>query len=170
MNRQGKSIFGSASIRKIFHVAGFKLSPFIKRDSIQNKFDPYDEKQVTGSPANYALRYDKSSYLTSAVASGLLITHDTYLESGKLMSTAKISRNQVRSGAFNQDIFFADLGEAGGIYTLKQTASSQKSTSLDLGLVYASKGGDIFEFGWRVAVGGNQYKLNGLRFGIRVPI
>jgi hypothetical protein len=41
---------------------------------------------------------------------------------------------------------------------------------LDLGLVYASKGGDIFEFGWRVAVGGNQYKLNGLRFGIRVPI
>ena len=57
-----------------------------------------------------------------------------------------------------------------GQYTLKQTASSQKSTSLDLGLVYASKGGDIFEFGWRVAVGGNQYKLNGLRFGIRVPI
>jgi tRNA threonylcarbamoyladenosine modification (KEOPS) complex Pcc1 subunit len=170
INRQGKSIYGSASIRKIFHVAGFKLSPFIKRDSIQNKFDTYDEKQVTGSPANYALRYDKSSYLTSAVASGLLITHDTYLESGKLMSTAKISRNQVRSGAFNQDIFFADLGEAGGIYTLKQTASSQKSTSLDLGLVYASKGGDIFEFGWRVAVGGNQYKLNGLRFGIRVPI
>ncbi len=170
MNRQGKSIFGSASIRKIFNLGGFKLSPFIKHDSIQNKFDTYDEKQVTGSLTNYALRYDKSSYLTTAVASGLLITHDTYLESGKLMSTAKISRNQVKSGAFNQDIYFADLGEAGGIYTLKQTASSQKSTSLDLGLVYASKGGDIFEFGWRVAVGGNQYKLNGLRFGIRVPI
>jgi tRNA threonylcarbamoyladenosine modification (KEOPS) complex Pcc1 subunit len=170
MNRQGKSIFGSASIRKIFHIGGFKLSPFIKHDSIQNKFDTYDEKQVTGSPTNYALRYDKSSYLTTAVASGFLITHDTYLESGKLMSTAKISRNQVKSGAFNQDIYFADLGEASGIYTLKQTGIAQKSTSLDLGLVYASKGGDILEFGWRVAVGGNQYKLNGLRFGIRVPI
>jgi hypothetical protein len=170
MNRKGKSIFGSTSIRKIFRLGGFKLSPFIKRDSLLNNFDPYDETLVTGSSANYALRYDKSSHLTTTVASGLLMTHDKYLESGKLMSTVKISRNQVKSGGFNQDIYFADLGAEGGVYTLNQTASYQKTTSLNLGLTYTSNSGEIFEFGWIGAVGGNQYKLNGLRFGIRVPM
>jgi hypothetical protein len=170
INRQGKSFFGSTSIRKVFRVARFKLSPFIKHDSFRNNFAPYDETLVVGSPTNYALRYDNAKHLTNTASSGVLITHDSYLESGKLTSTAKFSRNQVKSGSFSQDIYFADLGEAGGIYTLKQAASSQNSTSLDLGLAYTRKGGGIFDFGWRVAVGGNQYKLNGLRFGIRIPI
>jgi len=163
MNRKGTSSFGSTSISKIFRVGGFKVSPFVREDLLRINLGQYTE---TGA-ADYALGYDKTSYLTTTVSSGLHLAYDVYFDSGKLTTSAKISGNRARTGSLNQDIYFADSGAAGGVYTLQQAASFQNSTSLHLGLMYTGKGGDVVDIGWMGAVGANQYKLNGLRFGVR---
>ena len=59
---------------------------------------------------------------------------------------------------------------AGGIYTLQQNSSYQSSRSLNLGIMYSNKAGDGVDIGWMGAVGANQYKLNGLRFGVRLAM
>ena len=163
MNRKGTSTFGSASISKIFRFGGFKISPFVRADLLRINLGQYNE---TGA-ADYALGYDKTSYLTTTVSTGLHFAYDAYYDSGKLTTSAKISGNRAKTGSLSQDIYFADSGAAGGIYTLQQAASFQSSTSLHLGLMYTSKGGDAIDLGWMGAVGANQYKLNGLRFGLR---
>jgi hypothetical protein len=163
MSRTGKSTFASSSISKIFSFGAFRVAPFLREDVTQIRLGQYTE---TGA-ADYALGYDKAKYTATTSSAGLHFSNDIYLERGKLTTSAKISANRMSTGSIAQDVYYADTGMAGGIYTLQQNASYQNSRSLNLGIMYSNKAGDGFDLGWMGAMGANQYKLNGLRFGMR---
>ena len=166
MKRNGYTEFGSISLSKVYIYGKFKVSPFLREDLIRVNLGQYNE---TGA-ADQALGYDKTSYMINTMSSGIHFGHDTHFSAGKLITSAKISANQARTGSLSQDIYFADTGSSGDVFTFRQLASYQYSTSLNLGLTYVGKGGDSIEFGWMGAVGANQYRHNGIRLGFRFAI
>jgi uncharacterized protein with beta-barrel porin domain len=166
MSRNGDSTFASSSIRKIFSYRSFRLAFFLRKDITHIRLNPYNE---TGA-ADYALGYDTAKYTASATSAGLHLLSDIYLDRGKLTTSAKISANRLRTSSISQDVFYADSGAAGGIYTLQQSSSHQNSPSLSLGISYTNKAGDGIDFGWIGAIGSNQNKLNGLRLGLRFAL
>lgn len=163
MNRTGDSTFASTSLSKVFSFGAFRMAPFVREDVTQIRLNQYNE---TGA-ADYALGYDTARYTATATSTGLHFSNDIYLDRGKLTTTAKISANRMRTGSLSQDVYYADTGMAGGIYTLQQSSSYQNSRSLSLGIMYSNKAGDGIDIGWMGAMGANQYRLNGLRFGAR---
>jgi hypothetical protein len=163
MNRNGDSTFASSSISKIFSFGAFRVAPFVREDVTHIRLNQYNE---TGS-ADYALGYDTARYTATATSAGLHFSNDIYLDRGKLTTSAKLSANRMRTGSLSQDVYYADTGMAGGIYTLQQSSSYQNSRALSLGIMYSNKAGDGIDIGWMGAIGGNQYKLNGVRFGAR---
>ncbi len=166
MKRNGYTEFGSISLSKVYIYGKFKVSPFLREDLMRVNLGQYNE---TGA-ADQALGYDKTSYMINTMSSGIHFGHDTHFSAGKLITSAKISANQARTGSLSQDIYFADTGSSGDVFTFRQLASYQYSTSLNLGLTYVGKGGDSIEFGWMGAVGANQYRHNGIRLGFRFAI
>jgi len=166
MNRTGDSTFASSSISKIFSFGAFRVAPFLREDVTHIRLNQYNE---TGA-ADYALGYDTARYTATATSAGLHFSNDIYLDRGKLTTSAKLSANRMRTGSLSQDVYYADTGMAGGIYTLQQSSSYQNSRSLSLGIMYSNKAGDGIDIGWMGAIGGNQYKLNGVRFGARFAI
>ena len=163
MNRTGDSTFASTSLSKIFTFGAFRVAPFVREDVTHIRLGQYNE---TGA-ADYALGYDTARYTATATSAGLHFANDIYLDRGKLTTTAKISANRMSTGSMSQDVYYADTGMAGGIYTLQQSSSYQNSRALSLGIMYSNKAGDGIDIGWMGAMGANQYKLNGLRFGAR---
>lgn len=163
MNRTGDSTFASTSLSKIFSFGAFRVAPFVREDVTHIRLGQYNE---TGA-ADYALGYDTARYTATTTSAGLHFANDIYLERGKLTTTAKISANRMSTGSISQDVYYADTGMAGGIYTLQQNSSYQNSRSLSLGIIYCNKAGDGIDIGWMGAMGSNQYRLNGLRFGAR---
>ena len=163
MSRNGDSTFASSSIRKIVSYRSFRLALFVRQDITHIRLNPYNE---TGA-ADYALGYDKAKYTATATSAGLHLLSDFYLDRGKLTTSAKLSANRMRTSSISQDIYYADSGIAGGIYTLQQSSSQQNLPSLSLGISYTNKAGDGIDFGWIGAIGSNQNKLNGLRLGLR---
>ena len=162
MNRTGESAFASSSISKIFSFGSFRIAPFLREDMMQIRLGQYTE---TGA-ADYALGYDKAKYIARTSSAGLHFSNDIYLARGKLTTSAKFSANRMSTGSISQDVYYADTGMADGIYTLQQNSSYQSSRSLSLGIMYSNKAGDGVDIGWMGAMGANQYKLNGLRFGM----
>jgi uncharacterized protein YjdB len=163
MNRTGDSTFASTSLSKIFSFGAFRVAPFVREDVTHIRLNQYNE---TGA-ADYALGYDTARYTATATSAGLHFANDIYLDRGKLTTSAKLSANRMRTGSLSQDVYYADTGMAGGIYTLQQSSSYQNSRSLSLGIMYSNKAGDGIDIGWMGAIGANQYKLNGVRFGAR---
>ena len=163
MNRTGDSTFASTSLSKIFSFGAFRVAPFVREDITQIRLNQYNE---TGA-ADYALGYDTARYTATTTSAGLHFANDIYLDRGKLTTTAKISANRMSTGSMSQDVYYADTGMAGGIYTLQQSSSYQNSRALSLGIMYSNKAGDGIDIGWMGALGANQYKLNGVRFGAR---
>lgn len=163
MNRTGDSTFASSSISKTFSFGALRVAPFLREDVTHIRLNQYNE---TG-PADYALGYDTARYTTTATSAGLHFSNDIYLDRSKLTTSAKLSTNRMRTGSLSQDVYYADTGMAGGIYTLQQSSSYQNSRSLSLGIMYSNKAGDGIDIGWMGALGANQYRLNGVRFGAR---
>lgn len=163
MNRTGDSTFASSSISKIFSFGAFKVAPFLREDVTHIRLNQYNE---TGA-ADYALGYDTVRYTATATSAGLHFSNDIYLDRGKITTSAKLSTHRMRTGSLSQDVYYADTGMAGGVYTLQQGSSYQNSRSLSLGMSYTNKAGDGIDIGWMGALGANQYKLSGVRFGAR---
>jgi uncharacterized protein with beta-barrel porin domain len=166
MSRTGSSIFSSTSLSKVWRFSDYKIAPFARQDYTLLRLDQYNE---TGD-SNYALGYGNTNYAFGTSSVGLMITNEIELDRGKLVTSAKISENRMRTGSISQDVFYADTGLAGGVYTLQQNSSFQDSQSLTLGMRYSNRAGDVFDIGWTGAVGANQYKLSGLRIGVTIAM
>ena len=163
VNRKGETLFSSGTISKMYWVGGYKVTPFARQDVMHINLHSYAE---TGA-ADYALGFDGTNFVHTTTSGGLQVSRDIFLEGAKLTPTAKIALNRIRTGGLAQNIYYADTGAAGGVYTLNQTGSYMTTQSLGLGLVYTTRAGDGFDLGWQGAIGANQYKLNGLRFAVR---
>jgi len=163
VNRKGETLFSSGTISKMYWVEGYKVTPFARQDVMHINLHSYAE---TGA-ADYALGFDSTNFVHTTTSGGLQVSRDIFLDGAKLTPTAKIALNRIRSGGLAQNIYYADTGAAGGVYTLNQSGSYMTTQTLGLGLVYTTRAGDGFDLGWQGAIGANQYKLNGLRFAVR---
>ena len=163
VNRKGETLFSSGTISKMYWVEGYKVTPFARQDVMHINLHSYAE---TGA-ADYALGFDGTNFVHTTTSGGLQVSRDIFMEGAKLTPTAKIALNRIRTGGLAQNIYYADTGAAGGVYTLNQSGSYMTTQSLGLGLVYTTRAGDGFDIGWQGAIGANQYKMNGLRFALR---
>jgi hypothetical protein len=163
VNRKGETYFSSGTVSKMYWVEGYKVTPFVRQDVMHINLHSYAE---TGA-ADYALGFDGTNFMHTTTSGGLQLSRDIFLDGAKLTPTAKIALNRIRTGGLAQNIYYADTGAAGGVYTLNQSGSYMTTQSLGLGLVYTTRAGDGFDLGWQGAIGANQYKMNGLRFAVR---
>lgn len=163
VNRQGDAIFSSGTVSKMYWMQGYRVSPFVRQDVMRINLNNYTE---TGA-VDYALGFDDTNFMHTTTSAGLQVSRDIFLEGAKLMPTAKIALNRIRTGGLVQNIYYADTGPAGDLYTMNQSGSYMTTQSLSLGLMYITRAGDGFDLAWQGALGANQYKLNGLRFAVR---
>ena len=163
MNRRGNTFFSSVSVSKLYWAGGLKISPFIREDWVKINLDGYSESGAS----DYALGYDSTSFITTKSSAGLNISHDEYLERGKLTTSAKFAMNVAKTGDIQQNVFYADTGSSGGVSTLSQLSTNQVSQSVSLSLLYTQKSGDSIDLGLTQAVGANQYKQSSFRFTLR---
>ena len=163
MNRRGNTFFSSVSVSKLYWAGGLKISPFIREDWVKINLDGYSESGAS----DYALGYDNTSFITTKSSAGLNISHDEYLERGKLTTSAKFAMNVAKTGDIQQNVFYSDTGSSGGVSTLSQLSTNQVSQSVSLSLLYTQKSGDSIDLGLTQAVGANQYKQSSFRFTLR---
>ena len=163
VNRKGETYFSSGTVSKKYWVEGYKVTPFVRQDVMHINLHSYAE---TGA-ADYALGFDSTNFMHTTTSGGLQVSRDIFFEGAKLTPTAKIALNRIRTGGLAQNIYYADTGAAGGVYTLNQSGSYMTTQSLGLGLVYTTRAGDGFDMSWQGTIGANQYKVNGLRFAVR---
>ena len=164
MNRRtGDGAFASGSISTIISLGPLSMAPFVRQEITHIRLNPYNE---TGD-VDYALGFGRTKQTATTTSAGLQFFNDIYLARGKLTTSLKLSANRMKTGALSQDVYYADVGAAGGIYSLQQKSSQQNASSLSLGLTYSNKAGDAIDIGWMGAVGANQYKHNRVRFGLR---
>ena len=163
MNRRtGDGAFASGSISTIFSLGPLSVAPFVRQDITHIRLNQYNE---TGD-ADYALGFGRTKQTATATSAGVHFFNDIHLARGKLTTSLKLSANRMKTGALSQDVYYADVGAAGGIYTLQQKSSQQNASSLSLGVTYSNKAGDAIDIGWMGAVGANQYKHNRVRLGL----
>jgi hypothetical protein len=163
MNRRtGDGAFASGSISTIFSLGPLSVAPFVRQDITHIRLNQYNE---TGD-ADYALGFGRTKQTATATSAGVHFFNDIHLPRGKLTTSLKLSANRMKTGALSQDVYYADVGAASGIYTLQQKSSQQNASSLSLGVTYSNKAGDAIDIGWMGAVGANQYKHNRVRLGL----
>jgi hypothetical protein len=125
---------------------------------------------VESGPASYALGYGESVHTATSTAAGLHVSRDFNWQGGKLTLSAKLSANRTRTDAQLQDIYLADAGTAGGIYTLQQASTLQFTKPVQLGITYTGKNGSGIDLGWVGTLGDHQNRSRGLRIGLRMVV
>lgn len=163
MNRKGNTFYSSASVSSMYWIDDYMVAPFVRQDVMRINLHSYAE---TGA-ADYALGFDGTNFLNATTSAGLQVSRDLFLGGGKLTPSVKLALNSIRAGGLEQNIYYADTGAAGGVYTMNHSGNSLTTESLRLGLLYTNRAGDGFEIGWHGAMGANHYRISGLRVSVR---
>jgi hypothetical protein len=166
MSRSGRASFAAASIRKVFKLGDLSVSLFGREEWLRISLAGY----VESGPASYALGYGESVHTATSTAAGLHVSRDFNWQGGKLTLSAKLSANRTRTDAQLQDIYLADAGTAGGIYTLQQASTLQFTKPVQLGITYTGKNGSGIDLGWVGTLGDHQNRSRGLRIGLRMVV
>ncbi len=166
IHRQGETYFSSGTVSKMYWVERYKVTAFARQDVIRVNLKSYTERGA----ADYALGFDGTNFMHATTSGGFQVSRDIDLERAKLTPTAKIALNRIRTGGLSQNIYYADMGAAGGVYTLNQSGRYMTTQSLDLGLVYTTRAGDAFDISWQGTLGAHQSRLNGLRIAVRIAM
>ena len=140
-SRKGSYWFGAASIGYEFKYAGLRLSPYLRADFMRAELDAYAEQ---GGSAEL-LTYGVTNFHSVGGTAGLRGSYDIPMRWGVLTPTARAEYRQTLDGAFQQSLYYTDLG-AGTASTVASAAATRGTVDTSLGLRARSLTGVSGEF------------------------
>ena len=141
---------------------GTKLAPYVSTDFISASLDSYSE---SGSSAQL-LSYDSMKFSAVSASIGLRGSIDIPMSFGMFTPTGRLEYRQTRQSAFDQSMYYADLG-AGTSSTLTQAAGTNGTTTGAVGFRARAPGGLAVEVEYGLT-GGAQHAQS-LRGAVRMP-
>jgi uncharacterized protein YhjY with autotransporter beta-barrel domain len=140
-SRKGSYWFGSASIGYEFKYAGLRLSPYLRADFMRAELDAYAEQGASAELLTYAV----TNFYSVGGTAGLRGSYDIPMPWGVLTPNARAEYRQTLDGAFQQSLYYTDLG-AGTASAVAQTAATRGAVNTSLGLRARSLAGVSGEF------------------------
>jgi len=128
-NRKGHQLFGSLALVREEKWGALKLSPYLRVDMVRIGLDPYTE---VGSPI-WALSFQQLNTQTLRGVIGLRTGYDIPMSWGTLTLLSRFEYRARFSGAYNQNLSYADL-IGGTVYTITDQALSNNQMMMALGL------------------------------------
>ena len=166
-SRNASQLFGSVALTREQRWDAWKLAPYLRLDAVQLALDPYTE---VGSPT-WALNYQQ---MTTTSLNGILGARASYdipmaLAWGKLVALARLEYSTRLTGAYNQQLTYADLmGNPGGsVYTVSDQSLASNQLMGALGL-QANVDSTNINIEYQVSAANNHIQSHTFRGGIRV--
>lgn len=163
VERKGKAFFASGTLSKMSVLDGYQFTSFLRQDLIRIRLNSYAETGLN----DHALGYDRTNATVTTTSAGLNVSRDIVVSGIRLTPSMRFALNRVIASGMTQDIYYADTGAAGGLYSMTQSGSYVTTQSLSLGLSHTTLGGDVFEFGWMGTTGPNRYRQNRMHLSLR---
>lgn len=161
-NRNGETIFGSASVGKIFIINKAVFQPYVRFSQMTSTLHAYDE----GTDTN-ALAYQRATIESRSMSAGMTASYNIALKSGKLTPSAKFEVRHNTRGSINQSISYADTPAEAAVYSL--TPAPTDIQSYGLGLTYQANNGISSDVSWLGSTGSDSYHSNLLKLNVRLP-
>ena len=128
--RRGRSYwFGGLASSGEPRFAQMKFAPYVRADFMKASLDGYSEEGTSAQ----LLTYDAMKVNALSGAVGLRGSVDVPVSFGTLTPTARVEYRQTNQGAYNQSMYYTDLG-SGIASTLSQLAATNHITSGAVGL------------------------------------
>ena len=137
-NRKGSYWFGAVTASYEIKYDALRLAPYVRADFMSASLDAYAEQ---GSSAEL-LTYGAMNFNSVAGAVGLRGSYDIPMSWGVLTPTARAEYRQALDGAFQQSMYYTDLGAGHDLDGLRQDCGDPAAWSTPaLGLRARSLGG-----------------------------
>jgi uncharacterized protein with beta-barrel porin domain len=128
-SRKGGYWFGSVSTGYEVTHGEIHLMPYVRADFMSGQLNGYAEQGASAE----LLTYDTTKFGSVAGTLGLRGTYDMPMSWGVLTPTARVEYRQALDGAFQQSMFYSDLGSSLSS-TLNQGAASRGSVNTSVAL------------------------------------
>ena len=162
--RNGSYWFGGAALSYEWRRGQVKLAPYVRTDFMSASFDGYAEQ---GSSAQL-LTFEAMKVNALSGAVGLRGSIDIPSSVGILSPMARVEYRQTGQGAYNQAMYYSDLGPAPGS-TLSQPSASNHITTGAVGLRATAPGGLMAELEYGVSGGSMALWAQTIRAALRLP-
>jgi uncharacterized protein YhjY with autotransporter beta-barrel domain len=162
-DRKGSYWFGAVTASVELGRDNVKFAPYVSADMISATFDGYSEQ---GGSA-LTLSYDAMKAKAVSGAIGLRGSIDIPTERGVLTPNARIEYRETRQSAFDQLLYYSDLG-AGSASTFTQAEASSGTTTAALGLRARMAGGVTAEVEYSITRGAADYLAQAIRAALRI--
>ncbi len=162
-NRSGTNWFGSVTLSTDLKSGPLKLSPYIRADLMAASLQGYAEQGMS----SLALTYGAVNFNSTSAVVGLRGSYDIPTGWGVVSPTARLEYRRELDGAFNQSMFYSDLG-AGQSYMLNQIGTAQNLITGAVGLRVRSGSSLSGELEYGATAGDNATLIQSVRATMRV--
>jgi len=162
--RSGSYWFGALTASLELRRGNSKLAPYVRADYISASLDGYSEQ----GPSAQLLTYDAMKVNAMSGAIGLRGSIDIPTSFGTLTPTARVEYRQTSQGAYNQALYYSDLGSGLGS-TLAQSSNATGVTTGAVGLQARAAGGLTAEIEYALSNGGGALTAQTIRAALRLP-
>jgi uncharacterized protein YhjY with autotransporter beta-barrel domain len=162
--RNGSYWFGALAASLELRRGQLKFAPYVRTDFMSASLDGYAEQ---GSSAQL-LTYDPMKVNAISGAIGLRGSYDISVSFGTLTPIARVEYRQTSQGAYNQPMYYSDLGPSLGS-TLSQSSASNRITTGAVGVRAAAPGGMTAELEYGVSGGTGSFIAQTIRAALRLP-
>ena len=162
--RNGSYWFGTLEGSLELSRGRVKFAPYARADFITATLNGYAENGAS----TQLLTYDALKFNATSGAIGLRGSIDIPMSYGTLSPTARFEYKQTSQSAFDQSLYYTDLG-AGSSSTFSQSAGVYGTTTGALGLRVRAVGGLAAELEYGISGGTAGLRAQSLRGSLRMP-
>ena len=162
--RDGSYYFGSLAASVELGRGRLKFAPYISTDFMSATLNGYSEN----GPSASLLTYNQMKFNAISGAVGLRGSIDIPVRFGILTPNARVEYRQTSQSAFDQSMYYTDLG-SGSASTFSQPVGSHGATTGAIGIRARAPGGLAVEMEYGVTGGSGSMLTQSLRAAVKMP-
>jgi uncharacterized protein YhjY with autotransporter beta-barrel domain len=162
-SRRGGYWFGAVSTGYEVTRGELHLMPYVRADFMSAQLNSYAEQ----GPSAELLTYDSMKFRSVAGTLGLRGSYDLPTNWGVLTPTARVEYRQSLDGAFQQSMYYSDVGSSMSS-TLNQGAASRGQVNTSVALRARGAGGIAGELEYGTQSGGGRLHSQTVRAAIKL--
>ena len=161
--RKGSYWFGALTASLELARDGVKFAPYVSANYMRASLDGYAESGASSE----LLTFNQMTVDALSGAVGLRAAYDIPVRFGVLTPTARLEYRRTSQGAYDQSMYYSDLG-SGTASTFSQASAAQGTTTGTVGLRARAPGGLTSELEYGVSGGASSYFAQTLRAALRM--
>lgn len=163
-NRGGSYWFGSLAASLELGRGRIKFAPYVSTDFMNATLNGYSES----GPSTQLLSYNAMKFNAVSGAVGLRGSIDMPMRFGVFSPTARLEYRQTSQSAFDQSMYYADLGAASSS-TFSQAAGVHSTTTGAVGFRVRALSGLNVEVEYGLTEGTSSFHAQSLRAAVKMP-